>query len=297
VKTSVVIVIATITICILVVAFYLSTLPPSNHSSTPTPTNIEEVTVEKVSLQLWGGIDSVSVCLTLENSADYKNIHYEVIVEGKGQRLEGDHLLWLGSSTFSVTERLIRNPGEYDFDLTVRITDKNGEVLATKECTASLLTMKVGDTVPEVESFHNLSLTITSWIESKIAVYGPYTTGYYTFTAKPGMKFIILFFSFQNNWIREQTTPYVNSGELFTEVGYIYERWSPPGAHSEEYDSRRSTEEEVRELVGDAGAYERLLQEESVEGCVIFEIPQDAEPIEASLDSTLVHFPNIVVFS
>lgn len=269
-----------------------TTEPEPTESPTPTPTNIEEVVIEKVSLECWGRLDSMRIYLTLNSSAEYsKSIYYEVLVEDKDEKFEGSHYLWLGN-TFLVGE-VTRNPGEYNYNFKVRITDENGEVLATEDCTASISTMKVGDTIAEVETYHNLSLTLTSWIENKIAVDGPYMTGYYTFTARPGMKFIILFFRFQNNWIREQSTPYINSGELFTDAGYIYERWDSPGAHSEEYSSREATQEEVRELIGDAGAFENLLQEESVEGCVIFEIPEEAEPLEAKI----AYMPNIVVFN
>ena len=83
----------------------------------------------------------------------------------------------------------------------------------------------IGDTIPELEGYDNLAVTFLSWIESNIAIAGPYSGDtYYTFTAKPEMKFIILFFEFKNNGVRAQEIPYINEGEIITsEKGYIYE--------------------------------------------------------------------------
>ena len=60
--------------------------------------------------------------------------------------------------------------------------------------------------------------------------------------------------------------------------------WDPPvGIYSEEYKPRKATDEEVEVLVGDSGAYEDLLPGKSTVGCVVFEIPKDEIPIEASI--------------
>jgi hypothetical protein len=168
---------------------------------------------------------------------------------------------------------------------TIRIIGSLGEVLTEKNITIPIPIVRIGDTIPEVEGKRNLSLALLSWKESNIAVNGPYHPNeYYTFTAKPGMKFIILIYEFQNNWIRPQETPYINAGEIATNKGYIYPVWDPPlGVHSEEYKPRKATAEEIKALIGDSGAYEDLLPEESTEGCVVFEIPQDQTPIEASV--------------
>jgi len=87
---------------------------------------------------------------------------------------------------------------------------------------------RIGETVAEIESGYNLSLTLLSCKESGVAVNGLYGGAYYTFTAKPGMKFIIVIYRFQNNWIRQQKTPYIDAGEIATDRGYIYPTWSPP---------------------------------------------------------------------
>ena len=124
-------------------------------------------------------------------------------------------------------------------------------------------------------------------------MHGPYLSGYYAFTAKTGMKFIILAFRFQNNWIRAQRTPYLNRGEIAANAGFIYSVWEPiSGARTEEYSPRWSTDEEVQNLIGNSGAYEELLPGESVEGCVVFEIPEDVIPLEASL----VYVPALIQF-
>ncbi len=176
---------------------------------------------------------------------------------------------------------------------TISVIDSSGEVLAEENITIQIPVARIGDTIPEVEGQHNLSLTLLSWEESNIAVDGPYSTGYYTFTAKPGMKFIILIYRFQNNWIRPQETPYLNAGEIATDKGYIYTTWNPPGGiHAEEYKPRKATDGEVKTFIGDSGGYENLLPEESTVGCVVFEMPADENPIEASI----VYVPPLIKF-
>jgi len=63
--------------------------------------------------------------------------------------------------------------------------------------TTQMPIIRIGDTIPEFSAANpNLSLTLLSWKESDIAIDGPYVSGYYAFTAKPGMKFVILTFRF-----------------------------------------------------------------------------------------------------
>ena len=158
------------------------------------------------------------------------------------------------------------------------------QILAQKDISILTPTIGVGDTMQEIKGTHELSLTLLSFQESNVAVDGPYVTGYYTFTAKPHMKFIILAYRFDNNWIREQEAPYINEGEIVTSKGYIYSSWYPVGGvHAEEYNPREATEEEIATLIGDSGGYEHLLPEQSIVGRIVFEIPKDATPIEASI--------------
>jgi hypothetical protein len=107
---------------------------------------------------------------------------------------------------------------------------------------------------------------------------------YYTCTAKPGMKFVIIFFEFKNNGVREQETPYINEGEISTSKGYFYSIWSAGFAHdNKEYNRRESTNEEIEKLTGNSGGFSKLLPEQSVKGCVVFEIPENLIPTEAKL--------------
>jgi hypothetical protein len=178
----------------------------------------------------------------------------------------------------------------------ISVIDSSGKVLAEKNITIQIPIARIGDTIPEVgerRSKHNLSLTLLYWKESDIAVEGPYTDGYYTFTAKSGMKFIILTFKFQNNWIRVQETPYISAGEIGTDKGYIYTTWdSPVGVSSEEYKPRKSTDSEIKNLIGTSGGYEKLLPEGSIVGSVVFEIPENETPIEASI----VYVPSLIKY-
>jgi hypothetical protein len=145
--------------------------------------------------------------------------------------------------------------------------------------------IRIGDTIPEFSTdYPNLSLTLISWKESDIVIEGPYISGYYAFTAKPDMEFIVLTFRFQNNWIRPQETPYLRAGEVATDKGYFYPLWHPPsGILSEEYNPREATDYEIETLIVDSGGYEELLPEESTIGRVVFEIPEDETPVEASI--------------
>jgi len=143
----------------------------------------------------------------------------------------------------------------------------------------------IGDTIP-VPHKENLSLTLLWWKESKVAVHGKYADGeYWTFAAKPGMKFIILAYEFRNNWVREQETPYLSAGEILTAPkAYYFELWGPPlGIASKEYKPRRATTEEMETLIGDSGGYEKLMPEQSLLGCIKFEISEDVNPVEADV--------------
>jgi hypothetical protein len=147
------------------------------------------------------------------------------------------------------------------------------------------------DAVAEAAGNRSLSLTLLSWKQSLEVVNGPYVSGYYTFTAKSGMKFVVLTYVFKNNWTREQSTPYLDSGEVQTDKGYYYRRWSPPaGVLSTEYGPRPSSAQELQEFVGDSGGFETLLPEEEIRGQIVFEIPEGAVPVEATISQVPVRF-------
>jgi hypothetical protein len=175
------------------------------------------------------------------------------------------------------------------------VFDQRGQQVGTQVNVAGDLNIqqppaRIGNTIPKVGSGNeDLSMRLIAWIESNIAVAGPYLgKKFYTFTATPGMKFVILEFEFRNNWVREQVTPSLGTGELRTGKGYFYKVWSPPvGIHSKEYAPRPSTQEEVRTL-GKSGAFEPLLPEESVRGHVVFKVPEDEKPEEVNLSQVPV---------
>ena len=169
--------------------------------------------------------------------------------------------------------------------LNATVSDAKASVSDTVEVTVIPM-LRIGDTIPSTAGKTNLSMTLLSSKEGKIAVYGTYSGGdYYTFTAKPGRKFFILVYRFKNNWNRPQETPYISSGEVNTTKGFIFSVWSPPaGIWSEEYEPRQATAQEIEELVGDSQGYVELWPgEESKKGCVVFEIPEGEYPHEISL--------------
>ncbi len=146
----------------------------------------------------------------------------------------------------------------------------------------------MGDTIGGVGGNYDtpgFTMTLLSWLESDIAVDGPYIDGYYTFTAKPGMKFVIVQYKLSNDWVKQQETPYLDAGEIVTAPsGYYYQVWNPPlGARSEEYAPSRSTKEEVNRLGGDEGGFQTLLPGEWTTGRVVFEIPKDMTPVGAQI--------------
>jgi len=163
------------------------------------------------------------------------------------------------------------------------------KLLAEKNINIPIPLATIGQTIPEVgRSRQNMSLTLLAWKESDIAVDGPYHSGQcYTFTARPGMKFIILLYQIQNNSKRPQEPPYLLEGEVATDKGYIYKMWQPPsGIHSEEYKPRKSTQGEIESLLGDCTCCRELLPggREVDKDAAVFEIPKDETPIEVYIE-------------
>jgi hypothetical protein len=236
--------------------------------------------------------------VTLKNEGNATAIVTKVVLTSDGEEIDKSTFLTLEaeesyelSCDYGYGDELSRDIGIEQVAATMKIFGHaEGEyaeeqMLAQKDVVIPIPMARIGETIPEIESGHNLSLTLLSRKESGVAVVGPYYGGaYYTFTAKPGMKFIIVIYRFQNNWIRQQETPDINAGEIATDRGHIYPTWSPPaGVWSEDYNPRESTKQEVETLIGDSGAFENLLPEGSTVGRVVFEIPEDETPIEASI--------------
>jgi len=175
-----------------------------------------------------------------------------------------------------------RVPKQDSLVFNVTVLSSTGNVLTKRKVDVGVPVCSMGETIPDVEEY--ISFTPLWWKESKIAVDGPYSSGFYTFTAKPGMKFVILAYSFKNNGIRPETTPHLSAGEIVTSKGYIYPLWNPPlGIHSKEYSPRESTASEILNLIGSSGGYEKLLPKGTVKGCAVFEIPYTEKPLEIDL--------------
>ncbi|MBA7590816.1 hypothetical protein ES708_32956 [subsurface metagenome] len=279
----------------------------------PTVTSAPKVVIQEFTPTICDvGVDKIyftELRVSLENEGDLQVTICKLVIASNTGQLEGDIYTTLeprekktiSSSFFSPGREINKGIGVEEVTVTVRVLGYQGqsgdikeEVLGEGKFTISVPIARIGDTITEYQGKHDLPLTLLWWEESDIAVDGPYVSGYYTFTARPGMKFIILAYEFMNNGMREQETPYLSAGEIATTPkGYCYQVFHPPlGVHSEEYNPRRATAEEVKTLIGDSGGYERLWPEESVIGCVVFEIPKDATPIEASI----VYLPLLVRF-
>lgn len=270
-------------------------------ATTPTPTATPVVVIEDYEIQPYdieldtlsigkvavmlrnegSGSASISELVITSNDEEIRCSTFATLDVGEQEEISCDFIYYqnelskpIGIDQLTATMAIIGYPEGATGD----------RILAVEWITISIPKVSMGSTIQEIRGKQNLSLTLLSWEESPIAVDGPYASGYYTFTARPGMKFVILIYRFQNNDVREQRTPYINAGEIATDIGYIYSIWNPPGGTwAEEYNPRKATEAEVNRLVGDSGGYEDLLPEESTTGCVVFEIPADAMPIEANI--------------
>lgn len=128
-------------------------------------------------------------------------------------------------------------------------------------------------------SIKNITMYIEKIYESKVAVDGPYSGNeYYTFSAEADMKFIIFIFRLENNYNRLQKTPSVDFGEIVTSKGNIYDCWSPSvGIHTEEFQPKKSTKEEIDYLIGSSGSYVSLYPGKDVKGCAVFYLPINEE--------------------
>jgi hypothetical protein len=137
---------------------------------------------------------------------------------------------------------------------------------------------RIGEAVPfTYYSDTTFSITFLAAIESPIAVDGPYSgEEYWTFTALPDRKFLVLTFKLRNIGIRPLETALL-SGVATTDRGFQFPSWSPPsGIHSTEYAPRPSTPEEVQAMPsGTASFVELFPEQESAVDTMVFEIPAD----------------------
>jgi len=230
--------------------------------------------------------------LTLVNKGSAAADIDKIVFSSRSDEIEKDfyNLLTLAPnekkavSLISYRRKFKRHIGIDSITGNISVIRPDGKSLLEKTITIPISKIKIGDTI-ELKYGNNFSMTLISWKESKIAVMEQSENEYYTFTAKTAMKFIILVYQCKNNWIREQTTPYFSVGEIVSDKGYIYKNISG-GVRSSEiasHNPREATQREVKNLIGDSGSYEHLLPEESVKGRIVFEIPEDQKPIEATI--------------
>ncbi|MBI2934935.1 MAG: hypothetical protein HYY29_05125 [Chloroflexi bacterium] len=107
----------------------------------------------------------------------------------------------------------------------------------------------------------------------------------YTFRPKSGHKFVLIEYRFQNTSLEIQTTPDITTGSIITQPkGYVYKLWLPPSTQSELdlYRYYLSGVDDVQKYGNATGGNVKLVQEFGTPGRVIFEIPEDMTPWEAS---------------
>lgn len=234
-------------------------------------------------------IDSITVLLKNDGVSSVR-LGYIVLTSGESEiksflvfdRIEAGEEKSFSESTYG---SLNRNIGTDTLNATLSIlTTYSQEVIVKKNITISIPFIKVGDTIPEVGSSYNMSMTVLSYLVGDIAVtYSNSMDKYTTWSPLEGRKFIVITFGFQNNWIKPQSTPYLHEGEIATDKGYIYPAWA---YYSEKGEYRDSTEDEINTYIGDSGGYVELLPGESgVVGCIVFEIPEEEKAIEVSIIS------------
>jgi len=185
-----------------------------------------------------------------------------------------------GKATFYRWE-VKRQIGQETLIVKVAALDSFGEALTRKDFQIGIPMVSLGGTVPRANG--DVSWMPVRIKESKIAVEGPFIEGYYTFTARRGWKFVVLEYECQNVGTRPEEAFYPYYGEIAT-GGYTYSAWrSPAGIFSEGYSCRKSTPQEVKELIGDRAEKHELLPGEIARSCVVFEIPENEEPLEIKL--------------
>lgn len=105
-----------------------------------------------------------------------------------------------------------------------------------------------------------------------------YSGGYYLFERIQGRKFVIVSVSITNIGKTEHYSPDFYAS-INTSERYRFIEWSPPhGVHSEEYNPKRATEDEI-EMYGCHHEWGKLYPGESVSDDYVFEIPEGTEPL------------------
>ena len=146
----------------------------------------------------------------------------------------------------------------------LRVLDREGKVLLEENLVFSLPTLRMGETLPQVDWTENVSFTPLSWSENRTVTYtrsysylGPEVC---TVEADPGTEFILLHFRYRNLSESSQRTPWISFGQMATEGGELY----PLTPYSE------------------GARWVDLEPGESVEGFFTFQVPEGERPLEAS---------------
>ena len=152
----------------------------------------------------------------------------------------------------------------------------------------------VGETIEKQKKIYGPNEHLTTieikyrgWSEETIAVDGPYRSGYYSFNAPPGKKFVVLIFDVTNIGSREAERPRISGLEILTEpYGDYFDGWRSPGINTEGYAARQSTPEEIEQFAPwYGGTRVGIAQRQTVQLTAIFEIPLDASPVQARVTS------------
>ena len=152
----------------------------------------------------------------------------------------------------------------------------------------------VGETIEKQKKIYGPNEHLTTieikyrgWSEEPIAVPGPYSSGYYSFNAPPGKKFVGLIFDVTNPGSRVSYSPRISALEILTEpYGDYFDGWRSPGINTEGYAARQSTPEEIEQFAPwYGGTRVGIAQRQTVQMTAIFEIPLDASPVQARVTS------------
>jgi len=274
------------------------TLTPKPQKSEPILTVLDEGIKSGVV-----GLDSFSgkLNLVVKNGSDreVEISRCEFQAGGKTFDVSGFHLIGAGKEkkvTYPIYE-IPRSPGAKEITINYKLyggydlsLGEKGEAILKRSITERVPVYEFGEIIGPGYDFgetiekHNISMKLLWGRSSETVVYRPWLDEYFTYTAKPGKKFVIVAFEFKNEGIREEGTPHITSGEILTDEGYIYSDWSMPDLPSEKeaYKERKATKEEINKRLTGVG-WTHLMQGETTKGRIVFEIPEDAEPVEAKL--------------
>jgi len=280
-------------------------LPPSG--TAPVPATSSEPSKTEVAIEEWNveiehvGIEKVdleSFEVVLRNTSS-RPINIGVISlhagNSENKRMFSTEMNPGAKRSFSVftSEPLERPRGARSLGCKIIVGEDIGKVMspiiAEKEISISIPTAGIGYTQRVgILKEKTITLTLLSWKEGDKALAGPYPDGtYYIYTPRPGNKFIMLIYELRNDWSQSQKTPHIKFGDMLTDNGEIYSAWqapSDPANLSQEYIGRPATDEEITTLIRYSGGRE-LASGESIKGRIIFEIPEEENPVEASIHS------------